>query len=857
MVYFFTFVCISGISPMKNHRCLIIILFFSSHVRTLGQEKRAYGEFIKSPSLKIEKKILKAARKQFNLGNYYEANQKYSELLRIDSTNPMYNLEQAESFYNNYRQPSSIPYYERAIKYSNDTLGEAYYFLATAYHLNGQFDNAQKNYIIYLSRLNVYGTELMKDEENQLKNEIKHKIEMCDNGKLSVKSPNDKIALTSKSHSFLISPLSNVNTEFDDYDPVLSSNDSIIYFTSRNDSTTGGRIDWDDKYYEDIYVSVLGNKGWEKKFNIGTPVNTKKHEAIISISENGNTIYFYRGIKQGTFYYSNKVNDKFDLSNPSFGGWTQPKTLYDKSDINSRSWETNFFGFLVSGNELYVVSDMEGGMGGRDIFISKKQTDGSWGPLENLGAPINTAFDEDAPFITADGKTMYFSSMGHNSMGGYDVFKSERIGDKWSDPVNLGVPINTPGDDIYFVIAHQRDEAFYSSSSKATDGTKDMDIYRIDLCDDIPFTTISGLATGVSNGHILIAEKETGKEISSIEIINGKYVVKLDHGKNYKFTLLTTEIEPATAEISVPKMCKVHDIYQELAFTKAGQPFVYKNAFFDIKKEAGSGNYSEFLAKANKNSFSDYSEVSVNTIPAPDASASTAANASVASTHTTTATSEIPVTSTQTTTAISGTTVVTSTHTNTATSGTIVASTHTTTATSEIPVTSTQTTTAISGTTVGTKQTTTSASETAASTHTVSNTSGTTTTTTLTSGGTTTTTILINNILFDYDKSAIKEEFKSELDKAVDFLKNTNKKAKIEVVGHTDSKGGENYNLILSKRRAEAVASYLASKGISRGRIRALGYGETKPIVSNENPDGSDNPEGRAKNRRTEIVVIQ
>ncbi len=175
----------------------------------------------------------------------------------------------------------------------------------------------------------------------------------------------------------------------------------------------------------------------------------------------------------------------------------------------------------------------------------------------------------------------------------------------------------------------------------------------------------------------------------------------------------------------------------------------------------------------------------------------------------------------------------------------LTASTVTTTVSTPTVTASTVTTTVSTPTVTASTQTTTTTSTT---------TTGSTTTTT---GSTTTITISINNILFDYDKSVIKEELKSELDKAVDFLKNANKKAKIEVAGHSDSKGSDQYNLALSKRRAESVANYLTSKGISSNRIKTVGYGESKPIASNENPDGSDNADGRAKNRRTEIVVVQ
>ena len=811
-----------------------LIFSFSFSGVSYSQGQRAYGEFASKETKKTEQKLLKSARNEFENGNYKVATEKYTELLKIDSTNPLYNFEQAQTLYNNYRQPQSIPYYEKAIKYSKDTIGEAYFFLANAYHLAGNFDMAAKNYKTYLDILNIFGTDLMEDEESDLKADVKHRIEMCTNGNILSKTPVTNLALKGKSHSFQVVPVGkDVNSDFDDYDAVLSATDSIMYFTSRREGATGGKLDWDDKFFEDIYASSLSRKGWGGSFNIGPPINTKKHEAIIAITPDGKTIYFYKGVKQGTFYFSNLNGN----------AWTKPEVLYEKSDMNTSAWETSFFGFTLAGGELYVVSDREGGIGGRDIYVSKKQSDGAWGPMTNMGTPVNSPYDEDAPFLTEDGKTMYFSSKGHNSMGGFDIFKSERNGDKWSEPVNLGVPINTPGDDVYFLIAHNSDKAFYSSSSHSADSTKDMDIFSIDLCDDIPETVISGLAMGIKSGTISVEEKPGGNQVASFEIKDGRYSVRLQHGKNYKFILNTAGIEPATAEISVPKLCKVYDIYQELSFTQPGQPLVYKNAFFDIKTEAGKENYSDYLSKSDKSTLTNYSEVSVMTTPIVVATATTVPTATTVATGTTTTTASTTTTtaSTHTTSATTTTTTTASTQTTAATATTTTtASTHTTSATTTTTTTASTHTTAVTPTTTAT-----------ASTHT------TTTTTTSTTGSTTTTTISINNILFDYDKSEIKAEFKSELDKAVEFLKNTNKKAKIEVVGYTDSKGSDEYNLALSKRRANAVANYLATKGISRSRIKTVGYGETKPIASNENPDGSDNPDGRAKNRRTEIVVIQ
>lgn len=735
---------------MKILQILIFIFsFFTDY--SFSQHGNAYGSF----SGKEAKKMLKKARKDVDYGNYKDATDKYSQLIKSDSTNPVYYYEYALILYNNFEQIKSIPYFEKLITHSKDTTGEVFYFLATAYHLAGKFDLAENNYKIYLSLIARFGTDLWPEEEGELRNEVLHKIEMCDNGKKLLKTPVDQIALKGKMQPFqILNAGKNINSDYDDYDAVLSSGDSLLYFTSRREGTTGEKLDWDDKYFEDIFVSTHTNHEWGISAGIGESINSDKHEAVIGISDDGKKIYFYRGIKQGTFYSSNKNG----------ASWSKPEILYEKSDINTKAWETSMFGFTLTANELFVVTDRDGGTGGRDIYVAKKQSDGSWGALEDIGDPVNTEYHEDAPFITADGKTMYFSSQGHNSIGGFDIFKSERNGDKWSEPVNLGSPINTTGDDIFFSIAHTSDRAYYSSSNHAPDGTSDMDIYIIDLCDDVPTTIINGFAQGISNGMMIVTDKESGKEIGKFEIKNNKYSIYLDRGKNYVFTVKTSGIEPASAEAYVPKNCKAYPLYQELVFSQAGQPLVFKNAFFDINKIAGGTDYSEFLAKADKKTLTNYTENVVNTNPIMTVSVDTI--------------------KTTTTTTIKDT------------------------ATSAI-TTTTATTTTIK------------------------------------------TTISFNNVLFDYDKSNLKKEFLPEMDKAIALLKKEYPKVKFEVAGHTDSKGSDSYNMNLSKRRAAAVANYLASKGISKSRLNIIGYGATKPVA------GNDTDEGRAKNRRTEIVIIQ
>ena len=727
---------------MKISSCfLVVFIFICLSART--QEQSPYN----SSGKKIEKKILKSARKQYDLGNYMSAVQKYSDLLKIDSTNPLYNNEIAHAYYDNFRQPLSIPYFERAIRYSKDTLGEAYFFLASAYHLAGQYELAQKNYALYLNLLLLHGSYVGVQEKFDVAEDVKRRIEMCDNGKLLSQSPASTFLIGNKSRPFEIRSLGkNINSEYDDYDAVLTGNDSVMYFTSRRDSTTGGGMDWDDKYFEDIYISKAQKNNWTQCIGIGAPVNTNKHDAVISVSPDGKTIYLYRGNKQGTFYFSNLINGK----------WTNPAILSEHSDINTKAWETSFYGFIKSKSDLYVVSDRAGGLGGRDIYVSHV-TDSTWSPLENIGAPINTPYNEDCPYISADGNTMYFSSSGHNSIGGFDIFQSHKVNGKWSEPENLGVPFNSPGDDVFFVPANTADRFYYSSSTHAKDSTCDMDIYVLDICDEDPTVLLAGRVIGIPDAVLTITGKESGKSMEAVIVKGGQYSVKLEGGKEYVFTFKTSSVEPVSTDIIIPKQCRKYEMYQEFVFTQPGQPLVVKNALLDIKTEAGNLSYSDFLAKADKKDLDGYSEVTLNTTPVMVVSVDTVKK-----------------------------------------------------------VTGQDTTLAIK------------------------------------------TTISFNNVLFDFGKSKIDRSFMPELDKAVALLKNKDyKNTKFEVAGYTDSKGKDSYNMGLSKRRAAAVANYLALKGIKRNRMKIVGYGETRPIAANENADGSDNPEGRAKNRRTEIVILK
>jgi len=192
-------------------------------------------------------------------------------------------------------------------------------------------------------------------------------------------------------------------------------------------------------------------KSWIKATNIGPSLNTKRHDATVGLSPDGQQIIIY---KEGDLFYSSSNGNN----------WNEPVAF--TKQINSKFWEPSA-SISADNKAIYFTSDRKEGFGGSDIWMIKKLPDGEWGIAQNLGSSVNTKYDEDAPFIHPDNKTLYYSSMGHNTMGGYDIFKSTlNIDNSWSPPVNMNYPINTTGDDIYLVLTGDGKHGYFSSFRK-------------------------------------------------------------------------------------------------------------------------------------------------------------------------------------------------------------------------------------------------------------------------------------------------------------------------------------------------------------------------------------------------------
>ncbi len=505
---------------------------------------------------KAANKKLKKARKELSAANYPEAKSLYQEALTFDPNNPDILFETGLAYYNsNVDKERSVEFFENAISNSkDDTIPEFFYYLGRAYHYTQEFEKAVDTYVAF-----KHFTSKKKDGM-LLTRDVDRFIEMCNNGAAYVREMNKDVQIVNIGKK--------VNSEYAEYTPVVNKNETLLLFTARKSGSTGGNFYHDDKYFEDIYISIYDDAikewTWATKFDssdtyISSKLNSKFHDAAIAYSDNEDKLFIYR-------------ENHIWLSELKNGKWTAPIRMGE--EINSKGHEPSAF-LAADEKTLFIVSDRKEGFGGRDIYFTTKSSDGSWKQLRNLGPVINTRFDEDAPFFMKDGKTLYFSSNGHSTMGGYDVFKSEWNSDStWSIPENMGAPINSSGDDIYFAPNDNETWAYHSSSRMS--GFGDMDLYRIQLvCENLPNTEIRGrLLAGAARlpmgGSIRITDS-TGKELGvfPIDASTGNYVLVLPPENRYELELHTPDgpwerERPHKESFYVPKQCEPYALYQEI-----------------------------------------------------------------------------------------------------------------------------------------------------------------------------------------------------------------------------------------------------------------------------------------------------
>lgn len=522
------------------------------------------------------KKTFEQAEQLFANENFSAALPLYLQLDSADKNNANLAFRIGVCYLNSpINKEKAVPYLEKAAsniseKYREGSFKEknapltTYNYLARAYHFNYQFDKAIETFEKFRSYLGDADAEMIRDVNRQ--------VEMCNNGKEMVANPvSMKVEILEGT----------INSQYPEHSPVITADEATIIFTSRRPSTTGGKIDPNDgMYFEDIYISTRNEDNtWTEPRNMGAPINTDGNDATIGISVDGQKLFIYKDDKgDGNIYFSNLVGDR----------WAEPQKLNDF--VNSKSWEGNA-SIAADGNILYFSSEREGGLGGKDIYMSRRLPNGDWGKPINLGPNINTPYDDDAPYMHPDGVTLYFSSQGHKSMGGFDIFYSTFNPDEnvWSAPMNMGYPVNSTDDDIFYMPTADNKRAYYSSFKQ--DGAGEKDIYLITLPEkeETPLTVYRGKVVSIyggvpQNAMITVTDNETGELVGTYtpNASTGAYLFILQPGRNYNISYEADDFLFSSENFDVADSSAYSVINKaiELQPIKVGQKITLKNIFF-------------------------------------------------------------------------------------------------------------------------------------------------------------------------------------------------------------------------------------------------------------------------------------
>jgi outer membrane protein OmpA-like peptidoglycan-associated protein len=718
----------------------------------------------------------------------------------LQTTNKKMSLSHFLKVYD--EQPDFLPY----MNIGRNLYPDLPYLIAYAYHLGENFDKAIEFYEIFGEAIQKNNaSKYAMDKRSLTLNLIKRKIYECNVGKELKEKPSKYKAVS----------LKDINSVYPDFGPAVTADEQKIYFTSRRGTGDSKDAVDDDLYpFEDIYVA---SKSENDRFVDPVPVkelNTPRHESCLSISADGKTMLISRDDNNGDIFMSVKDNK---------GKWGKPEPI---KKVNTQYRENGAF-LSADGKKLFFSSDRPGGFGGTDLYFCEVMSNGKWGNPTNLGAKINTTYDDENPSLSADGKTLYFSSKGHKGMGGFDIFMAtyDENSKTFKNPTNLGYPINTTDDDNFFVPSTQEGIlGFFASARTGTIG--DLDIFM--LTENPPVAD-----TILAQNEIFKQEEKKNEPLKDTEIndLNEDEEAKKAAALLAKEKEETEEIiataEPAKEDVTKPDADKNSiaetPITQQLSTPKPTKEqlsasIIQPDPSYTSKVSSAEGYYAydpkeDLIAsaplKANKNK-----PVSL----------------------------RILVLDTETRLPLDVDLVLVDEQTKEELRPRRVRN-----GVYEIVTyNATSRNYQVSAVREGYNFRNTRIKIPAASKF----------RNTLITRNLEMDSYALNrpkilrNVYFEFDKYTLTKSSYNELDALENFLR-TNPNTIIEISGHTDYIGSEAYNKSLSKKRAEAVVRYLTKKGIDPSRLLAKGYGASKPMATND-----DELEGRELNRRTEFVIL-
>lgn len=459
--------------------------------------------------------------------DYKEALPEYLQLLEYYPSNANIKYRIGQCYINIPGEKSkAIRYLEDAVQSINPRHKEgrfretgapwdAYYQLADAYRITGQIDKAIETYRHFKKNLDpeVYDSVI-----------VNRQIESCLNAKELMNKP-----LFIK-ESNLGKTINDNNSE---YNPVVSDDERMLIFSKS------------EPFYEALLYSVKINGAWAEPANMNEILKVDRDIYPSSLSRDGKTLFLYNSEDYDGNIFSTVFSD---------GTWSPIQKLND--NINTKYWESHAI-ISHDNKKLYFTSNRKGSIGGLDIYVSTRDNTGNWGPAENLGPVINTPYNEDTPFLSEDDRTLFFSSRGHLNMGGYDIFRSTLLDNgEWSQPVNIGYPLNTTDDDLFFQPVKAGNEGYFSKYNP--DGFGGEDIYRIEVfSEDNPRNFfVMGLARGADvNTTVKVSATDTKSPDRSLVVFtnprSGQFEFQTQQG-NYDIIYESAGSERFHTNVTLP-----------------------------------------------------------------------------------------------------------------------------------------------------------------------------------------------------------------------------------------------------------------------------------------------------------------